>query len=198
MTQIITLLSTKGGSGKTLTTVFLSTALTRRGHSVEVWDADVQGSASKWAARAAEDGAPLPFEVKPMNVQTLRAGKPATDFVLIDTPPGGESVQTEAVKRADLVIMPTVPGMMDMDQMWTTLDNLGATPAIVLLNRGKERTTLLDQARDALIAEEVPLFDGEPRDLTLYSRQVYARPAELGTFAFIADELLDIMKGINQ
>ncbi|MGK4066829.1 ParA family protein [Rothia sp. HC945] len=196
MTQIITLLSTKGGSGKTLSTVFLAAALSRRGCSVEVWDADVQGSASKWAARAAEDETPLPFEVKPVNVATLKTGTSSMDFVLIDTPPGGEAVQTEAVKRADLVIMPTVPGMMDMDQMWTTLDNLGGVPAMVLLNRGKEGTKMLDQAREALIAEQVPLFDGEPRDLTLYGRQVYTNPEDLGTFAFIADELIDIMKGL--
>lgn len=198
MAQIITLLSIKGGSGKTLSTFFLAAALSRRGYVTEIWHADTQGSAAKWAARAAEDGDPLPFEVKRVSVATLKTETSSADFILIDTPPGGETIQTEAVKRADLVVLPTVPGMMDMDQMWTTLDNLGGVPAMVLLNRGKEGTKLLDQAREVLIAEQVPLFDGEPRDLTLYGRQVYQNPKNLGTFAFVADELIDIMKGLDK
>ena len=53
MTLIAAVLNSKGGVGKTTTSIHLATALDRN-YSVEVWDADPQGSASEWMQDAAE------------------------------------------------------------------------------------------------------------------------------------------------
>lgn len=55
----------KGGSGKTLSSFFLATALSRRGKTLLV-DCDPQGSSLPWAEGAEEDGGGggrLPFAV---------------------------------------------------------------------------------------------------------------------------------------
>src|SRR5215216_2729 len=56
----VAVVNLKGGSGKTLTSFFLATALAERGRTLVV-DADPQGSALSWAAGAEEDGGVLPF-----------------------------------------------------------------------------------------------------------------------------------------
>lgn len=58
MTTTIALCSSKGGTAKTTSTILLGTALARAGHSVLVYDADPQGSATAWADLADETDTP--------------------------------------------------------------------------------------------------------------------------------------------
>src|SRR5699024_12287780 len=66
MTVIVPILNTKGGVGKTTTAICLATALAGT-HTVEVWDADPQGSATEWAQMAASIDDPLPFNIEVIN-----------------------------------------------------------------------------------------------------------------------------------
>ena len=69
--RIIAVVNTKGGVGKTTTSVLLAHALSAHG-SVELRDADPQGSATEWAERADDAGTPLPFDVVIANQRSLR------------------------------------------------------------------------------------------------------------------------------
>src|SRR5699024_11619589 len=83
----IVIANTKGGTGKTTSSIFLASALTDQG-SAEVWDADPQRSASESATRAEERDQALGFEVRPVNAAQLRRGSSSADFVVVDTGPG--------------------------------------------------------------------------------------------------------------
>ncbi|WP_157053145.1 ParA family protein, partial [Kocuria salsicia] len=95
MSFIIAITNAKGGVAKTTTAIHLAAAL-ERNVSVSVWDSDPQGSACEWAASTAEDGRPLPFDVIPANVATLKSQPATTDVVLIDTPPQQPQIMNAA------------------------------------------------------------------------------------------------------
>lgn len=58
MTTVITCLNPKGGVSKTVTSLFLATALAEHG-DVTVVDADPQASATEWAYNAQDGGEAL-------------------------------------------------------------------------------------------------------------------------------------------
>lgn len=87
--MILSLVHTKGGVGKTTSSVFLACAAAAHGREVVLLDADPQGSASSWADRAAHRGTPLPFPVVPVGATDLAAAaaRGAAGLVVVDTPP---------------------------------------------------------------------------------------------------------------
>lgn len=194
MTRVIALFNSKGGTGKTTATLFLSTSLERSGRSVEVWDADPQGSASDWLGLAAEDG-PIPFSHRAISdPRALRRQRAAADYVLIDSPPGDVAVQNAVLGRADMVIVPTAPSLVDLQRVWTTLDVLteAALPAVVLLTQVNTRTRTYRAAREALA--ETPTFQTAVGARETYKTQAGTIPAELGEFDDVAAELLKMME----
>ena len=142
----IVIANTKGGCGKTVSAMFLSLAAAKRGHSVELWDADSQGSATEWAEMAAEDGEPLPFDVLTVNAITVgKAGR--AEITIVDTPPGDAQVIQKAIDSADLVIIPAAPSSLDLQRAWQTVAAASHRPAAVLITSAEKNTVLL---RDTL------------------------------------------------
>ena len=156
--MVIALATGKGGSMKTTSAVFLACALvdqSRGEQHVLVADADVQGDAKDWWYRAAELDDPLPFDVMsaaPADITHLRGINDRlddpVDWVLIDSAPYGRALD-ESVNNADLVVIPSSPSRIDLDQaagVKNLCDQRGVSAAI-LLCRTEAHTTAL---RDAL------------------------------------------------
>ena len=159
-TLTIAVMNTKGGTTKTTTTMLLAHALNTAGRTVEVWDADPQGSATELVEDATQThGGPLPIQFQTMNRASLSRRSTAADVLLIDTPPGDPGTQSVAAGRADLVIVPAEPAPMEVSRVWATVDALGqSVPAVVLLARVDPRSTLLAETIAALDDEGVPHF----------------------------------------
>ena len=98
--RTISLVSTKGGCGKTA----LSCALAVRFDAV-LLDLDPQASACRWRDRR-DDKEPVVTDVAPARLRpTLDAlAEQGVDIVVIDTPPRSETAALEAVRVADLVV----------------------------------------------------------------------------------------------
>ena len=159
MPHVISVIQTKGGTGKTTTTMMVASALVSLGYNVLALDSDKQRSATDWADDAG-DG--LGFDV--LHVPTERTLQNALDrytaddygldFIIVDTPPGSNSIVDAASRAADLVLVPTGVSPLDMKRTQATLnafDGTGIPVAVVLVNVDK-REKLLDLAQETLSA----------------------------------------------
>lgn len=198
----IALMNTKGGVGKTTASIFLAASLHAVGHTVEVWDADPQGSATEWMNDAAEawqgrHGEPLPIPYEAVNRASL-ARRPCTaEILIIDTAPGDPAIQSAVAARADLVIVPTEASRLDMSRVWATVDALGQdVPAVVLLNRSDPRTRLHAEAIQALADEGVPRFETTipRREAFKHAAGTWPTPSELGLWAAVAAEIEEMIE----
>lgn len=143
--RVITILSQKGGAGKSTMTMQLAGGLARKDRKVAVLDLDSQETALRWAGSAPEDK-PFPALVEGLaDPAGLRAALKKLahqrDFVLIDCPPSLEHPAVlAALQEADVALIPVVPSPADL---WST--------------KGIERLVLQVQAgRKGLRAALVP------------------------------------------
>ena len=188
---MVAVVNTKGGVAKTTTSVLLACAFSAHG-SVEVRDADPQGSATEWAERAEDAGTPLPFEVVIANQRSL--GRPArADWVVIDTPPGHAQIVDAAIAAADFVIIPSTPTGLDIDRMWATLEVAQRTPHAVLLTRVGTGTNTLAAALALLDEEKVPRFETLIPRREAIAAAFGAVPHDLYGYENVAMELMEAL-----
>lgn len=160
--MIVAIANTKGGVGKTTSCIYLAKAVVDSGRKAVILDADPQGSASAWADLVINGGNDPAWETHSVNLHQLRQfakqdPNPDIDY-FIDCPPGNPELINAAVKAADFVIIPTQPTTIDMDRVWTTVENLGDCPSVILLTAARSGTKLLSEAREALTQADLPVF----------------------------------------
>lgn len=188
---IVTLVSQKGGAGKTTVAMQLAAGLARRGRKVEVVDLDAQASASRWATTAAA-GHPFParmhaFDGDPHDLpEKLAKWRKRADVVVIDCPPSIDHPRTlAALHHTDLAIVPVVPSPTDL---WSTraverlIVGLQAThPGLqgVLVPNRVTRTLLAADVMEVMREFELPVL---PTILT--QRNAYAQSAAIGGSVF--------------
>lgn len=149
--KILTLLSQKGGSGKTTLSLNLAIAATLKGHSVVVIDLDPQQSAARWVRlRTAEAPVILPGHAPNLTALVERARDGGADLVIIDTAPKSESAALAAAKLADLVLIPCQPSDLDAVADSVNIAALAKVPAAFVLNNCRASSSLADQAEEAL------------------------------------------------
>lgn len=188
--MIITVSSTKGGPGKSTSSMYIAQALTAFG-TVEVYDADPgTATATGWQMGAAEDGTPLDFDVVPANTRSIAslARSQRTDHVVIDTPPGHPDIIMAAMKAADGIIIPAETSGMDMAEVWKTMEMAGERPCAILLTKTAPRTRTYKAATAAIESERAPRFATEIRHREAIKAS-YMNPLSL-TELFGYDEVL--------
>jgi chromosome partitioning protein len=114
--MIIAVCGQKGGTGKTTTAYSIAAEMVSRGRKVLVVDADPQGSARTWVARALAEKHPAPTVIAMYETMyqpgQLEQFQGQFAVVVIDCPPGhAESERPVAIQRAalavaDLAILP--------------------------------------------------------------------------------------------
>lgn len=192
-TLTIAVVNSKGGVGKTTSAVLLAQALCEFG-SVELRDADPQGSASEWLDRANEGGS-VPFSFTVANRRTV-GSRSTADWVVIDTPPGKPETVDAAIDAADFIIIPTASSGVDVERMWATLEATRGKPRAVLITRARSNTRGLHALLDVFDKEQVPQFD-----TVIPQRELLAQcfghmcedPALVG-YRSVVSELLEVLK----
>ena len=151
---IVSMLSQKGGTGKTTLSLHLAVASEKAGKRTVVIDLDPQASSAEWKDGRKSDTpvvVPIPATRLPQAVQAARDGD--ADMVLIDTAPHASDVALAAAEAADLVLIPCRAGILDLRAIGTTARTvkLAAKKAYVVLNAVPPRASnILDDARAAV------------------------------------------------
>lgn len=183
--MVISVVSLKGGSGKTTSTIFLATCAAMKGRKVTVVDADEEQSGLSWS-RFAE----LPFETIPAERDSLarqvRTLSQAGD-VFIDTPPNNREVLMRTAMLADVVVVPVKPTGMDVDRLMPTLELLrdaeatrGALDVAILFTQWDGRRVLSREATEAL--DGFPLLEARIRGLARYEQAFGTVPGYLDEY----------------
>ena len=132
---IIAIVNQKGGTGKTTLSTNLAWAFAER-VPVLLLDADPQGSAQDWADSHLQRF--LNLEVKGVEpsrlIQDVRSSASKYGWVIIDGPPGISKTSADAVRAADLVLIPAKASPFDV---WAASDIVEAVKARQKTARGK-------------------------------------------------------------
>jgi chromosome partitioning protein len=159
--KTLVVLAQKGGAGKTTLALHWAVEAEAKGkRHVVLIDVDPQGSAAAWFKRRQVD--------TPLLVQTSAGKLPDVlkaceaddvDYVIVDTAPHAEATAAEAARAADVVVIPSRPSVLDLEAIGATVDIVRAVrrPASIILNACPTRSPVIEQARAALGAYELPV-----------------------------------------
>ena len=151
--QTVSLVSQKGGSGKTTLAVHLAAEGPARGLRTLLIDLDPQASAGRWADRRG-DRPPDVASEQPARLEAALTAAEAQgyDLVLIDTAPHADQAALRAARVAALVLVPCRPSILDLEAVEATLDlcQLARKEALVVLNAAPIRSRVVDDALEAI------------------------------------------------
>jgi chromosome partitioning protein len=138
--KTIAIVSQKGGAGKTTVALHIAVAADQAGLSVAMIDMDPQATAETWSVWRKNDEHPAVVAAKaPTLTRTLaKAAQLGADLVVIDTPPLAQAEAAEAVREADLIIIPCRPAAFDLHavRMTARMAQTANKPAFVMFNGG--------------------------------------------------------------
>ncbi len=171
---VIAIVSQKGGSGKTTLAVHLATRAAQAKHESCVVDLDPQATAAAWSDWRG-DFLPVVVTTPPARLaRTISsAQKQGVDFIVIDTPPHADAAAREAIKAADIVLIPTRPRAFDLAALEPIADlvEFAKTPAFVVLNAVPSGATkLAKEAREAAKAMGLDICKVELGDRAAFHR----------------------------
>jgi chromosome partitioning protein len=170
--DVLVFASQKGGSGKTTLTGHMAVAAMRAGIGpVAVIDTDPQGSLLYWAKSRGD----AQMQVRKSTSEYLaddlmRLKEEGVRMVFVDTPPAANASIVEAVRHADLVVVPTRPSPHDLRAVGSTIDIVEAhrKAMIFVVNSATPRAKITADAAVALSQH------GTVAPVTLHHRVDYA------------------------
>lgn len=126
--RIITLVTQKGGSGKTTLAACLAVAASEAGERVIALDLDPQQSLWKWGEERTAD-TPAVDKIDPSQLAQLPAIVKALDgqgftVAILDTAGVAATTTHLAMQVSDLCLIPARPSRIDIQATWSTVDAL--------------------------------------------------------------------------
>lgn len=151
--KTISIISQKGGAGKTTLALHLAVAAERAGQTAVIIDLDPQASATNWNDSRLDD-TPIIISAQAARLTTVleTARKGGAKICIIDTAPHSESTALAAARASDLILIPCRPAILDLRAISNTIDlaRLAGKSVAVVLNSVPSRGSLAAEAAMAV------------------------------------------------
>ena len=138
--RVISVLSQKGGTGKTTLSCALAALAFRAGTATAILDLDPQASAAKWhdLRRANGDEDPPVFATPSSRMEALvdALGQDGAELIVTDTAPHSGVDAVTVARLSDHILIPLQPSFPDLAAITRTIDiaEVAKTPATIVLN----------------------------------------------------------------
>ena len=206
--HVVSVLSEKGGAGKTTIATNLATAAHLSGTRTLVVDADPQATARDWGA-ASDADTPVVAGVDRGSIadDVPRLGE-QFELVVIDGAPRLQDTYAQAVTVSDLVLVPVRPSAADIWSAETIIDGCRAynPPARFVVSQQIVGTALADQVQDSLQSFNVPVMNARTSQRVAYTEALGAGQSVLqyepkgkaaGEVEALHDELSALLQQID-
>lgn len=170
--QTISLLTQKGGSGKTTLAECLAVAAARDGKLPAILDMDPQGTAKSWKKRRGDnDPAVIPVTMANLSDELDRLREAGADYAFIDTPARLSDWAMEAARVSDLVIVPSRATVKDLERVEASIKLAtvyAVRPVFVVLSQVRPRGDRDRQAEEFIKARKFPVCPARFGDRVAY------------------------------
>jgi len=172
MPKIILVTHQKGGVGKSTLTFNLAQNISKNA-KVAVLDFDLQGSLSQLSDMVTD------FEIISFNGEIKEIEQLDYDFIFIDTPPYLSNHLPDLIELADLIIVPTKAGILDLLAIKSTLELIEeeqkTLQTLIVFNMIKANTTLTLDILIGLAEYHVKIANTHISDLVSFTRSVLVK-----------------------
>ncbi|MBP6755367.1 MAG: ParA family protein [Bacteroidia bacterium] len=169
MAKIILITHQKGGVGKSTLTFNLAQNFSNNS-KVAVLDFDLQGSLSQ--LKEIVTG----FDIIPFVEEINSISNLKYDFIFIDTPPYLSNHLSKLIQIADLILVPTKAGVLDILAIKSTLKLIEheykSKSTLIVFNMIKPNTTLTQDILISLKEYNIPIAKTYISDLVAFTRSV--------------------------
>ena len=154
--RVVSVLSQKGGTGKTTLSCALAAMASRAGTATAILDLDPQASAAKWHdLRSANDEEDPPVFATPSSrMQALvdALGRDGAQLIVTDTAPHSGADAVTVARLSDHILIPLQPSFPDLAAITRTIDiaEVAKTPATIVLNLALVNHPSTDDARTVI------------------------------------------------